>query len=290
MGQPRQRSLRRNTSCAERPLYYAVIVAPRGGCSSRCGTAPCSLPSKSVATTFSPGGLQYDRAVRPSRHRHHGHTRASAPRTGRRVGCLRAAMGVAFDGRSQRRSGGRARRRWSAMCGRAHGAPPRGLRGLVPQRHRRRLRHSRPLPRLPSDCRAGGDGHRLEIQPDRRSPPDMIRADWAEGDGDGASARRRSRPRGGCSIWVQAANDQRLAFGWTKPRASVAEGASGGVVGENWSGIAASGAGPNEGGALRRPEEDPPAPGGSVHAPGISARAWPEPEPEPEPVRLPRTR
>jgi hypothetical protein len=63
-----------------------------------------------------------------------------------------------------------------------------------------------------------------------------------------------------------------------------------GVVGENCPGIAASGAGPNEGGALRRPEEDPPAPGGTAHVPGISTRAWPVPVPVPVPVRLRRTR
>jgi hypothetical protein len=104
--------------------------------------------------------------------------------------------------------------------------------------------------------------------------------------------RRGGRPGRTADVpaGVQAANDQGLDSGWTKPRASVAEGASGGVVGENWPGIAASGAGPNEGGALPRPEEDPPAPGGSVHVPGISTRAWPVPVPVPVPVRLRRTR
>jgi hypothetical protein len=176
--------------------------ALRGGCSSRFGTAPCSLPLKSVAATCSPGGLQV------------------AERSGLRdiattdiYESIVAAVPAGEWGDYGRLWA------WRSMAG-LSGAPAgvsaeeverqvrqstwfrlEGLCGLVPQRHRRRLRHSGPLPRLPPDCRAGGDGHRLEIQPDRRPPPDTICADWAEGDGDGASARRTPRSHGGCSGW-----------------------------------------------------------------------------------------
>ena len=216
--------------------------ALRGGCSSRFGTAPCSLPLKSVAATCSPGGLQV------------------AERSGLRdiattdiYESIVAAVPAGEWGDYGRLWA------WRSMAGLSD-APA----GVSAEEVERQVRQS--------------TWFRLEAY-----------ADWFHNDIDadyGIAALSPDCRR----IAVPAATDT----DWTPAGRSHERRLVRVPQGEWWGRTAResrqAGAGPNEGGALRRPEEDPSAPGGSVHVPGISTRAWPVPVPVPVPVRLRRTR